>query len=123
MIKPLRTIWAGFVLVAGVMLAAAFTSLFMTVIAFPWGAFLAVHGSRYWHDVWIGFDKFMNAVIGGSHKETISSRLGKSTIHGLKPVFGFRLADNLVSWWLHQIDNNHAAKSIDWSVGEDKPQK
>lgn len=121
MIKTLRTIWAGFVLVAGVMLAAAFTSLFMTIVAFPWGALLAVRGSSYWHDVWIGFDKFCNAIIGGDHRETISSRLGKSTIYGLKPVFGFLLADELVSWWLHQIDRNHVAKSTDWSVGEKRP--
>ena len=118
MIKTLRTIWAALVLLVGVLLAASGVSVFMLFIAFPTGAVLAVMGSKYWHNVWIGFDKFANAILGGSHRETISSRLGKSTLHGFKPVFGHIWIDGLVSWWLHQVDNNHVAKSIDWDSGE-----
>lgn len=117
MIKIIRTIWAASWLLAGVLLSASVMSAFMLFAAFPWGAALAVKGSKYWHHVWVGFDKFANAVLGGSHRETISSRLGKSTIHNHPPVFANRWFDRLVIWWLHQVDNNHVAKSIDWSVG------
>lgn len=117
-IKTLRTIWAAVVLLIGVLLAASFVSTFMLFIAFPWGAIAAVLGSEYWFNVWVGFDKFCNALLGGDHRETISSRLGKSTIFDHNPVFGFLWIDELVSWWLHQVDNNHVAKSIDWDVGE-----
>ena len=118
MIKIIRTIWAGFVLLVGVLLAASGVSAFMLLLAFPWGAVFAATGSKYWHHVWIGFDKFANAILGGSHRETISSRLGKSTIHGFDPVFGHIWIDGLVSWWLHQVDNNHVEKSIEWTVGD-----
>ena len=118
MIKTLRTIWAGFCLLVGVLLFASVMSAFMLFIAFPVGAVLAVMGSKYWHNVWIGFDKLANAILGGSHRETISSRLGKSTIHGFDPVFGHAWIDGLVSWWLHQVDNNHVEKSIEWTVGD-----
>ena len=120
MIKTLRTIWAAIVLLVGVLLAASGVSVFMLFIAFPTGAVLAVIGSKYWHNVWIGFDKFANAILGGSHRETISSRLGKSTLHGFKPVFGHIWIDGLVSWFLHQVDRHHVAKSVDWTVGEER---
>lgn len=118
MIKAARTIWAALWLLTGVLLTASLTSAFMLLVAFPWGAIMAVRGSKYWHNVWVGFDKLANAFIGGSHKETISSRLGKSTLYGFKPVFGHIWIDNLVSWWLHQVDHNHVSKSINWTVGD-----
>ena len=121
MIKTLRTIWAAIALLSAVLLTASAASAFMLFIAFPFGAILAIRGSEYWAHIWIGFDKFCNALIGGDHRETISSRLGKSTIFNHKPVFGHILIDELVSWWLHQADHNHVAKSIDWSVGDKRP--
>jgi hypothetical protein len=117
MIKTLRSLWAGFWLLLAILLTAGATSVFILLVAFPIGAPMAIAGSVYWHHVWIGFDKFANAAIGGDHRETISSRLGKSTLYGLDPVFGSIWLDELFSWWLHQVDNNHVAKSIDWSVG------
>lgn len=118
MIKILRTIWVGLCLLVGVLLAASGMSAFMLILAFPWGAILAVTGSKYWSNVWLGFDCFCNAVLGGTYRETISSRLGKSTLHGFKPVFGHIWIDRLVSWWLHSIDRYHVQKSVDWDVGD-----
>jgi hypothetical protein len=117
MIKILRTLWAAFWLVFAILLTASITSVFMLFVAFPIGAPMAIFGSIYWHHVWVGFDKFANALVGGNHEETISSRLGKSTIHGHSPVFVHIWIDSLVSWLLHQVDHNHVSKSIDWSVG------
>jgi hypothetical protein len=117
MIKIFRTLWSAFWLVFAILLTASITSFYMLFIAFPIGAPMAIFGSLYWHHVWVGFDKFANAIIGGSHKETISSRLGKSTLCGHEPVFGFIWVDELFSWWLHQLDNGHVKKSIDWTVG------
>jgi hypothetical protein len=117
MIKILRTLWAAFWLVFAILLTASITSVFMLFVAFPIGAPMAIFGSIYWHHVWVGFDKLVNAFLFGDHEETLSSRLGKSTIHGHSPVFGHIWIDSLVSWWLHQVDHNHVSKSIDWSVG------
>jgi len=118
MIKALRTAWATLLLVTGILSVASMVSSYMLFIAFPWGAGIAVAThSPYWIHVWIGFDKFCNAILGGDHRETVSSRLGKSTIHGHPYVFGSYWADGLVSWWLHQVDHDHVNKSIDWNVG------
>jgi hypothetical protein len=117
MIKILRSLWAGFWLLFAILLTASLASVFMLLVAFPIGAPMAILGSVYWGHVWVGFDKFANAVLFGDHEETVSSRLGKSTIHGHTPVFVSVWADELVSWLLHQVDNNHVAKSMDWKVG------
>lgn len=92
----------------------------MLLVALPVGSIMAIKGSEYWNQVWIGFDKFANSIIGGSHEETISSRLGKSTAYGLNPVFFNIWIDGLISWWLHQVDKDHVEKYIDWSVGEQR---
>lgn len=118
LLKTLRSIWAGLCLAIGILLAASLVSTFMLAVAFPWGALLAVTiKSQYWFHVWIGFDKFCNAILGGDHRETVSSRLGKSTMFGHEPVFRYYWADELIAWWLHQVDHNHCAKSIDKNVG------
>jgi hypothetical protein len=117
MIKIFRTLWSAFWLVFAILLTASITSFYMLFIAFPIGAPMAIYGSKYWGHVWKGFDKLVNAFLFGDHKETLSSRLGKSTLCGHKPVFGILWTDKLFSWWLHQVDHNHVAKSIDWSVG------
>jgi len=116
--KTIHLLWAAFILVSAVLIVAAVTSFYMLCLAFPVGVPLAVAGSRYWFNVWIGFDKLCNAALGGDHKETISSRLGKSVIWRYSPVFFNRKIDKTVSWMLSQVDKNHCEKSIDWSVGE-----
>ena len=109
--------WSAFVLIGAVLLTASVTSTYMLFIAFPVGAPMALRVSDYWFHVWIGFDKLCNAALGGDHDETISSRLGKSTIWGHAPVFGSLKIDKLVAWMLHQIDTDHCKKSVDWKVG------
>ena len=110
--------WSAFVLVVAVLLTASAISTYMLFLAFPVGAPMALNGSNYWHNVWLGFDKFCNSIRGGNHKETISSCLGKSTLWGHKPVFYSLKIDKLVAWMLHQIDTDHCKNSVDWSVGE-----
>ena len=109
--------WSAFVLIGAVLLTASVTSFYMLAFAFPIGAPMALRGSDYWFHVWIGFDKLCNAALGGDHDETISSRLGKSTIWGHAPVFYSLKIDKLVAWMLHQIDTDHCKKSVDWRVG------
>lgn len=119
MLKLARSLWSGLVLFIGVILAASVLSCFILVVAVPIGAAMAIQGSLYWQHVWIGFDKLYNAILAGDHRETISSRLGKSTLFGNPPVFKYLWIDKLVSWWLHQVDHNHVYKSIDWTVGNE----
>ena len=91
---------------------------------FSWRTHGALQGSRYWHGVWIAFDKLWNAILDGDPEETLSSHLGKSTIYGYEVVLWNRWADHTPAWLLHQIDKHHCEKSIDWKVGEPrKPQK
>jgi len=116
--KTIHLLWSAFVLVTAVLIVASATSLFMMGLAFPVGVPMAVAGSSYWFNVWLGFDKLCNAALGGDHKETVSSRLGKSVIWRYSPVFFNRKIDKTVSWMLSQVDPNHCEKSIDWNVGE-----
>lgn len=91
----------------------------MMVVALVIGAPMALFfDSRYWHRIWLDFDKFYNAVFDGVHGETISSRLGKSIYHNHEPVF-FRHVkyDKIVSWCLNQVDPDHCQKSIMYETG------
>ena len=115
----MHKLWAAFILILAVFIVASLTSGFMLVIAFPIGVPLAVGGSPYWFNLWLMFDKFMNAIIGGRRDETVSSALGKSVIFRCEPVFFSRKIDVSVSWLLHQVDPNHCRKAIDWEVGEE----
>lgn len=124
MIKTLRTLWAMLVVATGITIAATLTGTYLlTAGIFP-GVPMALQGSRYWHGVWIAFDKLWNAILDGDPEETLSSHLGKSTIYGYEVVLWNRWADHTLAWLLHQIDKHHCEKSIDWKVGEPrKPQK
>lgn len=109
--------YSGFLLLLGVMVAAFATTSFMLLVALPIGVPMAFMNTKYWHEVWIGFDKLWNAILGGDHKETISSRLGKSVYYDYPPVFLTKSIDKTVSWMLSQVDPQHCKKSIDWRVG------
>jgi len=120
MVKMLRKVWAGFWLACGVAFAATVLPVFLMSVGVVVGVPLALSSggrSTYWQRAWIGFDKWCNVMLGGVITETISSRLGKSKVYKCAPVFGFRKIYLLVSWWLHQIDNSHVEKSIDWPAG------
>tara|TARA_R110000851_G_scaffold315131_1_gene477403 strand:+ start:1142 stop:1543 length:402 start_codon:yes stop_codon:yes gene_type:complete len=115
----MHKLWAAFILILAVLITASFTSAFMLLVAFPFGVPLAANGSAYWFNLWLMFDKFMNAMIGGYRDETVSSALGKSVIFRCEPVFFNRRIDVTVSWLLHQVDPSHCRKAIDWEVGEE----
>lgn len=73
--------------------------------------------------VLIAFDQLGNAVTGGHHDETISSRLGRR-----KLLRGGRLRwsdwgglAKPLDWVLDRIDPNHSIDAIEWDEFEDPP--
>lgn len=108
---------SGVALCVGIMSMTPFVFLYLWVCGSTVGAWRAVNGSRYWQRTWLGFDYFCNALLGGSHKETISSRLGKSVYYGYPPVFVYRRCDKIVVSWLHAVDRDHCRKWIRFDVG------
>lgn len=119
--KLLHKIYSGISLSIGILMLILITPTLMLSVALP-AALISLTKpktkvGKYGFEVWIGFDKFFNAVFGGSHKETISSRLGKSVYFDHHPVFGLKYIDTVVAWMLDQVDESHCWKSIDWSVG------
>jgi len=117
MTKLLRTIWSALWLVIGVLFAASLTTSYLLFIAFPIGAPMAMAGNEYFFNVWIAFDRLWNAILGGDDLETVSSRLGKSTLHGHPAVFGHIWIDKTIAWMLHQVDKHHCRDAINWNVG------
>lgn len=107
----------GAALHIGVVTTIPFVFLYLWVCGSTVGAWQVAKGSRYWQRTWLGFNYFCNALLGGSHKETISSRLGKSIYHGHPPVFIYRRCDKTVVSWLHAVDRNHCLDSIKFDVG------
>ena len=117
---------AAVVLVSGILLLAQMTGPFMHTVGII-AALVALFWpesqlGKYGFQVWIAFDKYGNAWLGGSHKETISSRLGKSLYYDHDPVFGFRVLDKFISFMLSAVDPDHCRKSIDWTVGRKSKQ-
>ena len=106
-------------LLVGISLAIVLTPTFLFFAAAPVALLALTVGQyqRYALDVWLGFDKFINAAMGGDHEETISSRLGKSIYHNSPSVFFTRRIDKVVASCLDVVDPDHCLKSIDWSVG------
>lgn len=117
-IDTAEAIYSGLFLLIGVLLAAMVTSSYLLTLGVIVGAPLALTGSQYWIQVWLGFDRLWNAILGGDSLETVSSRLGKSVVFGYPSVFYYRSIDRTIKWWLNQIDHNHCEKSIDWHVGK-----
>ena len=110
---------SALLLLLGITLAAIITPFYLVIIALPVtiAALWIAYPRRYSLDVWVGFDKFMNACLGGDHRETVSSRLGKSVDHNSPTVFFTKSIDKLIYDCLGVIDEDHCSKSIDWSVG------
>lgn len=108
---------SGILLIMGIMALVAVTPTYLGTVGVVAG-FGALRKQRqvYGYHVWIAFDKFWNAVLGGDHRETISSRLGKTLYHGHDPVFGLRIIDRFVAFLLDQVDPGHCRKSIDWTI-------
>ena len=108
---------SGLALCVGIMTTMPFVFLYLWACGSTVGAWRAVNGSRYWQRTWLGFDYFCNALLGGTHKETISSRLGKSIYYGHPPVFIYRRCDKIVVSWLHAVDRDHCRKWVRFDVG------
>lgn len=122
--NPLLQVKSGILLLAGIFLLVLVTPTYLSTV----GVVAAIGALRkqrqvYGYHVWIAFDKFWNAVLGGDHRETISSRLGKSIHFGLPPVFWFLWADKVVAFLLDQVDHDHCRKSVDWGVGKGKHER
>ena len=113
--------YSAFFLFLGIVLGGTLCFLFTILAGTTVGVYqgIVLH-RRYWYHVWIGFDRFCNAVLGGDSRETVSSRLGKAIYHGHPNVFGCMAADKTVSWWLSQVDPNHCKKSVEWEFGRSK---
>lgn len=121
MLKTLHLIYEGLILLVGITIAASLTTMYMTTV----GLVIAL-SAVYKHEsgvglyglrVWLAFDRLWNAILRGSDEETVSSRLGKSTLHGHPPVFGFLPIDKVVAHMLDTVDPKHCEKSINWDVG------
>lgn len=115
----LHKILALLLLPAGIVAAIIITPLFLLLVGFPVAIYAITTGrkQRYALSVWLGFDKFMNACMGGDHLETISSRLGKSIDYNSPSVFFIKSIDWVLYKLLGAVDENHCTKSIDWKVG------
>lgn len=115
----LRRADAAAVILPVVALAAGGSSVFM-LVALVIGVPLAARGSDYWLEVWLAFDKLVNAALGHDHRETLSGRLGKSVYHNHPPVFFYYDIDFLIVLLLEQFEHNHCLDSIDWMVGRSR---
>ena len=114
-----RFLLALALLLLGILAAVLVTPSFLLVVGGPVAilAFTVKKHRRYALDIWLGFDKFANACMGGDHRETVSSRLGKSIDHDCPSVFFVKPIDRLVYSCLNVVDPDHCTKSIDWTVG------
>lgn len=75
---------------------------------------------KWFRNVLIGFDQFINTWIGGDPEETISSTIGKlKRAHGGKIPFREHWFVYLVDWGLEKIDPGHSIDSIDDDEGDD----
>lgn len=126
LVKAVLKIISALILIAGILGLAQLVGPFMNTV----GLFVALVAlfwpssaiGQYGYQLWVGFDKFGNAGRGGSHKETISSCLGKSLHYDHDPVFWFKQIDRLIAFFLDTVDKNHCYNSIDWRVGSQKNQ-
>lgn len=121
MIGLLKKIFAAAILIIGIAILVLLTPSIILLLGLP-SALVALVSpktklGRYGFQLWIGFDKFFNAVLGGKHKETISSRLGKAIYYNYPSVFGIPEVDKIIGMLLDQVDHLHCWKSINWSVG------
>ncbi len=74
---------------------------------------------RYFWNILISFDQFVNTVFGGDPDETISSRLGKWARDG-RNNYGFRkYLWQICNWVVEHFEKDHFAKSIEEDEGDD----
>jgi hypothetical protein len=75
---------------------------------------------RYFWNILISFDQFVNTIFGGDPDETISSRMGKwarddENDHGLKkPIY------KIANFIVELFEKDHFEKSIEEDEGDDE---
>lgn len=98
------------VILLGLWLAATLAAVF----ALLWGLPAALAGSPRTVRIAVGADQTLNAALGGSEDETISSRAGKGARAG---VWHWCLLCRLLDW----LDPGHCQKSIEADEGRPAP--
>lgn len=69
---------------------------------------------KYFWNILISFDQFVNTLLGGVPDETLSSRMGKHVRDGrCKLCF-------VVCWFLDKLDPNHCHNNIEEDEGSVK---
>lgn len=95
----------------GLWLAATLAAVF----AMLWGLPAALAGSPRTVRIAVGADQTLNAALGGSEDETISSRAGKGARAG---IWHWCLLCRLLDW----LDPGHCQKSIEVDEGRPLPE-
>ena len=72
--------------------------------------------SRYFWNILISIDQFVNTVFGGDPDETVSSRIGK-WLYLPHTTFKWKVAYGICRV-LHVLDKNHCIKSIEEDEGQ-----
>ena len=72
--------------------------------------------SKYFWNVFVGFDQFVNAVLGGDPDETISSRIGKWNRSSCRAC---KIVSVPVCWFLGLFDSKHCVEAIEEDEGGD----
>jgi hypothetical protein len=67
---------------------------------------------RYFLNILIAIDQFINTIVGGDPDETISSRVGKRRDN--REVFWAKVVDKIFFW-----QENHTIESIEVDEGKD----
>ena len=91
----------------GLWLAATLAAVF----AILWGLPAALAGSSRTLRIAVGADQTLNAALGGSEDETISSRAGKGARTG---IWHWCLLCRMLDW----LDPGHCQKSIEADEGD-----
>lgn len=92
------------------LLCLCLAGLVAVLIALLWGFVAALAGSERARRVAVGADQMLNAALGGSEDETISSRAGKGAARG---IWHWCLLCRLLDW----IDPRHCQRNIEPDEG------
>lgn len=93
-----------------ILLALWVAATLAALLAMLWGLPAALAGSQRTVRIAVGADQTLNAALGGSEDETISSRAGKGARAG---VWHWCLLCRLLGW----IDPGHCERSIEADEG------
>lgn len=89
-------------------LLGLFLLAFLGFLGFPKGSKLY----QYSKNLLLGYDQWLNTLLGGYPDETISSRAYKGKLRGSKT---WGLLANILDW----IDPGHTEEAVEWDEGTD----